>query len=145
MSQNKLYPRLAFVVSQTNYDHTYLMEKRAVEHAKFLGCKIMKISKVPGSFDMPLIIKILLERTDIDAIVTIGTIIKGESDHDQLIANQVARKIVDLSLEYNKPVSLGISGPGLSMMQSKARIEKFAVGAVEAAVKLWREIKSVEE
>ena len=145
MSKNKQFPKLAFVVSQTNYDHTYLMEKRALDHAEFLGCKIVKISKVPGAFDMPLVIKLLLEQDDVDAVVTLGTIIKGETDHDQLIANQVARKIVDLSLQYNKPVGLGISGPGLTMMQSKARIEKFAVSAVEAAVKLWREMKSLEE
>ncbi|MHA2503957.1 MAG: 6,7-dimethyl-8-ribityllumazine synthase [Candidatus Kariarchaeaceae archaeon] len=132
-------PRLALLTSQVNYDHTFLMEKRAEEHAEFLGCTVVVKSHVPGAFDMPLILKTLLEREDIDAVVTLGTIIKGETDHDKLIANQVARKITDLSLEYGKPVALGISGPGVTMMQSKARIEKFAVDAVQSAVKLWRE------
>ncbi|RMG25083.1 MAG: 6,7-dimethyl-8-ribityllumazine synthase [Methanobacteriota archaeon] len=133
-------PRLGIVTSQTNYDHTYLMEMRAKEHAEFLGCEIVEIAHVPGVYDMPLILKVMLQREDIDAVVTLGTIIKGESDHDVLIANQVARKITDLSLEYNKPVALGISGPNLTMMQSKARIESFATKSVEAAVKLWREM-----
>ncbi|MDH5401036.1 MAG: 6,7-dimethyl-8-ribityllumazine synthase [Candidatus Heimdallarchaeota archaeon] len=138
-------PKLAIVVSQTNYDHTYLMEKRAIEHANFLGCPIVEIARVPGSYDMPLIIKSLLQKENIDAIITLGTIIKGETEHDRIIAGQVARKIVDLSLEYDKPVSLGISGPGMTTLQSKARIEKFAVAAVESAVKIWREKDRINE
>lgn len=138
-------PRLGIITSQTNYDHTYLMEMRALEHAEFLGCKVVKVAHVPGVYDMPLLLKTMLARDDVDAVITLGTIIKGESDHDSLIANQVARKITDLSLEYNKPVSLGISGPGLTMMQSKARIESFATKAIEAAVKLYREQHSVAE
>jgi len=138
------FPRLGFIVSQTNYDHTYLMEQRAIEHAEFLGCEVVEIAHVPGAYDMPYLIKKLIKKEDIDALVTLGTIIKGETDHDQLIASQVARKITDLSLEYDKPIGLGISGPGMTMMQSKARIEKFATSAVEAAVKLWREGKKYE-
>lgn len=137
---NSESPRLGIITSQTNYDHTYLMEKRALEHAEFLGCKVVVQAYVPGVYDMPLIIKAILKREDVDAVVTLGTIIKGESDHDQLIASQVARKITDLSLKYEKPVALGISGPGLTMMQSKARIESFATKAVEAAVKLFRQV-----
>jgi len=139
MSETTKCPRIALLTSQTNYDHTYLMELRAEEHAQFLGCEVVEKAHVPGSYDMPLILKALLEREDIDAVVTLGTIIKGETNHDTLIANQVARKITDLGLEYNKPVGLGISGPGVTMMGSKARIEKFAVAAVESAVKMWRE------
>lgn len=137
-------PRLAIITSQTNYDHTYLMEMRAKEHAEFLGCEIVEVAHVPGVYDMPLILKVMLQRKDVDAVVTLGTIIKGESDHDVLIANQVARKITDLSLEFNKPVALGISGPNLTMMQSKARIESFATKSVEAAVKLWREMNRLK-
>ncbi len=136
-------PRLGIITSQTNYDHTYLMEKRALDHAEFLGCKVTVQAHVPGVYDMPLVLKQMLKRDDVDAVVTLGTIIKGESDHDQLIAAQVARKITDLSLEFEKPVALGISGPGLTMMQSKARIESFATKAVEAAVKLLRQISKL--
>ncbi len=135
---------LAFLVSQTNYDHTYLMEMRAKDHAEFLGCNITKIAHVPGAYDMPIVLKKLLSLDSVDAVVTLGTIIKGESNHDELIAAQVARKVTDLSLEFNKPVALGISGPGLTMMQSKARIESFATKAVEAAVKLLKELKKLE-
>lgn len=142
---NQTQPKLAFVVSQTNYDHTFLMEKRALDHAEFLGCEVVTINRAPGAFDMPLLIKNLLQKENIDAIVTLGTIIQGETKHDELIAAQVARKITDLSLEFNKPVSLGISGPGISIMQSKQRIEKFAVAAVEAAVKLYRQMHVIAQ
>jgi 6,7-dimethyl-8-ribityllumazine synthase len=94
---------------------------------------------------MPIILKTLLQREDIDAVVTLGTIVKGETDHDKLIANQVARKITDLSLEFNKPIGLGISGPGVSMMGSKARIDKFATSAVTSAVKMWKELNRIQK
>ncbi len=137
-------PRLGFVVSQTNYDLTYLMKQRALEHAHFLGAPVIKIVEVPGAFDMPLAIKALLKQEDIDAVVTLGAVVKGETDHDQVVAQHAARKIMDLALEFNKPVSLGVSGPGMTAMQAKARIESFATKAVEAAVKTYYAIQKVE-
>ena len=138
-------PRLAFVVSQTNYDITYLMMQRALEHAKFLRAPVVEIAEVPGSFDMPLAIKSLLKKDEIDAIVTLGAVIKGETDHDQIVATHASRKIMDLSLEYGKPVSLGVAGPGMTPMQAKARIESFAVKSVEAAVKMYYALKKLEK
>ncbi len=135
--------KIGILTSQTNYDHTFLMEQRAIEHAEFLGCDIILKAKVPGVYDMPLVLKKMLQRDDIDAVVTLGTIIQGDSNHDSLIANQVARKITDLSLQFDKPVSLGISGPGLTMMQSKARIEKFATSSVEAVVKVFKQLEKL--
>ena len=57
---------------------------------------------------MPLAIKKLCQRDDIDAVVTIGSVIEGETDHDQVVMQHAARKIMDLSLEFNKPITLGI-------------------------------------
>lgn len=145
MTNKNESPRIALLTSQVNYDHTYLMEMRAAEHAEFLGCEIVEKAYAPGAYDMPIILKTLLQREDIDAVVTLGTIVKGETDHDKLIANQVARKITDLSLEFNKPIGLGISGPGVSMMGSKARIDKFATSAVTSAVKMWKELNRIQK
>jgi 6,7-dimethyl-8-ribityllumazine synthase len=50
-----------------------------------------------------------------------------------------SRKIADLSLEYGKPVSLGISGPGMSRIEAHARV-KYAKRAVEAVVKMIKRI-----
>jgi len=49
---------------------------------------------------MPLVIDILLQKKDIDAVVTLGAIIKGQPKHDEVIANVVAARISKLSIKY---------------------------------------------
>ena len=126
---------LGFVVAEFNRDLTSQMELLGREHAEFLGTTVKEIILVPGVFDMPLAIKKLCQREDIDAVVTIGSVIEGETDHDQVVMQHAARKIMDLSLEFNKPVTLGISGPGMTRMAAHERVD-YAKRAVEAAVKL---------
>ena len=128
--------KLGFVVAEFNYDITYLMLQKALEHSKFLGAEVSYVIKVPGSYDIPIAVKSLLERKDVDAVVTLGAIIQGETKHDEIVAHNAARKIIDLSIEYGKPVTLGIIGPGASRMQAMERIEEYSRRAVEAAVKL---------
>ena len=132
---------LGFVVGEFNADITQLMMERAKAHAEFLECDVTHIVRVPGAFDAPLAIKGLLERADVDAVVTLGAVVEGDTDHDQVVAQHAARKMMDLALEYGKPVSLGISGPGMTRAQGQARIDEYARRSVEAAVKLVRRVK----
>ena len=67
--------------------------------------------------------------------MTIGCVIEGATQHDEIVVQHAARKIIDLSLEYNKPVTLGISGPGMSRLEAHQRID-YARRAVESAIKL---------
>ncbi len=134
---------LGIVVSEYNYDITMMMLERAKEHAEFLGANVKYVLKAPGTFDIPIMVKKLIEREDIDAVVTLGAVIEGETEHDEIVMQNAARKIEDLSVEYGKPVTLGISGPGETRLQAEARIEK-ARDAVEAAVKLVKRLKSVK-
>ena len=128
--------KIGIVVSQFNYDITSMMLERAKEHADFLGAEVAEVIHVPGVFDMPLAIKRLLNKKEIDGVVTLGAVIKGETDHDETVIAHAARKIADLALEFDKPVSLGITGPGMTRMQAQQRIER-AKAAVESVVKLY--------
>jgi 6,7-dimethyl-8-ribityllumazine synthase len=132
--------RIGAVVSEFNYDITMMMLERAKEHAQFLGAEIIHIIKVPGVFDMPLPAKVLMERKDVDGVIVLGTVIEGETEHDELVIQHAARKITDLSVEYKKPIGLGITGPGMSRLQAQDRIDN-AKSAVEAVVKLHRRLK----
>ena len=133
---------LGIVVSEYNYDITMMMLERAKEHAEFLGAEVKYVLKAPGTFDIPLLVRKLLEKKDVDAVVTLGAVIEGETEHDEIVMQNAARKIEDLSVEFGKPVTLGISGPGESRLQAEARIEK-ARDAVEAAVKLVRRLRDI--
>ena len=131
--------KIGFVVAEFNRDITYQMEILGEEHAKFLGAEVTEKIYVPGAYDMPLAIKKLLENKNIDAVVTVGCVIEGDTSHDEVVVAQVTRKMTDLSLEYGKPVALGISGPGMTRMQAMERMD-YAKRAVEAAVKLIQRV-----
>jgi len=135
--------RLGFVVGEFNADITQLMMERAKAHAEFLECDVTHTVRVPGAFDMPFAVKGLMARDDVDAVVALGAVIEGDTDHDQLVAQHAARKMMDLSLEYDKPVGLGVSGPGMSRAQGQSRIDDYARRGVEAAVKLVKRSKEM--
>jgi 6,7-dimethyl-8-ribityllumazine synthase len=142
MSEKKI--GLGIVCGEFHYDITRNMLNKAIEHAKFLGCNVTDVIKVPGSFDMPLAIKTLAKKETIDGVVCLGAVIKGDTEHDQIVAQHAARKMVDLSLEYNKPVGLGVSGPGMTRLEAVERIESFARRSVESVVKMIKRIREAE-
>jgi len=133
--------KLGFVVSDYNADITHLMSKIGQEHAVFLGAKVGKLVRVPGAFDMALAVSKLVKRKDIDGVVCLGAVIEGDTDHDQIVAQNAARKITDISVQSGKPVSLGISGPKMTRADGVKRIESYAKRSVESALKMIRRLK----
>ena len=132
--------RLGAVVAEFNYDITQMMLELSKEHAKFLDSEITKVIAVPGVFDMPLAIKKLLQEDDIDAVITLGAVIEGATSHDEIVIQHASRKIADLALEYDKPVALGISGPGMTRLEAHQRVE-YGKRAVEAAIKMCKRLQ----
>ncbi|MCL2687972.1 MAG: 6,7-dimethyl-8-ribityllumazine synthase [Methanobrevibacter sp.] len=134
--------KIGAVVAEFNYDLTHMMLELAREEAKIRDCEIVQVVPVPGVFDMPLAIKKLLEKDGIDTVITLGAVIEGSTDHDQIVAQHASRKIADLSLEFEKPVALGISGPGMTRLDAHKRVE-YGKRAVEAAVKMCDRLKEI--
>jgi 6,7-dimethyl-8-ribityllumazine synthase len=135
---------IAIVVAEFNEKVTSRMHQVAIEKAKNLKLNIKYTCKVPGIFDMPLIIDKLLEKKDVDGVVTLGAVIKGQTKHDEIIADSTARNIAKLSLKHQKPVSLGISGPGMSERQAYARIVTVSENAVNAVKKVSMELTRIK-
>lgn len=131
------------MAAEFNQEVTSKMFDVALEKAKSLKLNIKLTCKVPGIFDMPVVIDALLQKKEIDAVITLGAVIKGETKHDELIANAVAKSLTDLSVKYQKPVTLGITGPGMTERQAQARIRSVAERAVEAAVKIANQLGSI--
>lgn len=132
--------KIGIVVSEFNYDITMMMLERAKEHAEFLGAEVKDVVKVPGVFDMPLAVRKLLEKEDINGVVTLGAVIEGETEHDDIVIGHASRKIADLAVEFSKPVGLGITGPGMSRLQAEERIDR-AKQAVESVVKMHKRLR----
>ncbi len=131
------------MASEFNEKVTSKMLEVAQEKARLLKLNVKYTCKVPGIFDIPLLVDTLLEKKEIDAVVTLGAAIKGKTKHDELIANVTATRLTKLSLKHKKPVTLGITGPGMGERQAYARIRPVAERAVEAALKISQELEKI--
>jgi 6,7-dimethyl-8-ribityllumazine synthase len=102
--------KLSIVASRFN--HTLV--ERLVEGA--IDCFLrhegeeenLTLVRVPGSWEIPMAVKELLIREDIEGVVALGVLIRGATPHFEYIANEVSKGLAMLSLEHRKPVSFGI-------------------------------------
>ena len=133
--------RLGLVVAQFNKERpiTHEMADRAREAAADHDAEIVETLEVPGSYDTPLAADRLARRDDIDAVAVIGTIVTGDTDHDQVIADAAAQGLTDVSLDRDTPVAFGITGPGMSQDEAVARIN-YGATAIESAIELASEL-----
>jgi 6,7-dimethyl-8-ribityllumazine synthase len=97
---------------------------------------IVSVNWVPGSMEKPLILKKLLAKPEIDGVVVLGIIEKGETQHGLVMGQAVTKAIIDLQLQFEKPVGMGILGPGIEPRQIKPRLRPYAKAAVDAVAKM---------
>lgn len=135
--------KLGLAVSEFSWEIVGPMRDFAKRHAEFLGAEITAEVLVPGVLEIPLAAKRLAGRPDIDAVVTLGAVIEGETQHDEVVMQHAVRKLIDLELESGKPIGLGIPGPGVSRVQALERVNEYARRAVEAAVKTAKRLEKV--
>jgi 6,7-dimethyl-8-ribityllumazine synthase len=94
--------RFAIVASRWN--------EGALDGLERLGAKEgrVEVYRVPGAFEIPLLALRLAQSRKFDAIICLGTIIRGQTPHFDYIANEVARGISHAGLESGLPVVFGI-------------------------------------
>jgi 6,7-dimethyl-8-ribityllumazine synthase len=139
-AQERSGARLAIVTAEFNSHITDAMREDALRAAKELGAKVLVDVRVPGVFDIPLVLGRALLRKDVDAAVALGAVITGETRHDEVVAFECAHQLADLAVRSGKPVGLGVTGPGQTEAQAKARIDRaaFAVRSVCSQFKTLR-------
>ena len=130
---------LGLVVAEFNRPVTEQMQDAAEAAAAEAGAEIVATRLVPGVYDTPLAADRLARRDDVDAVAVVGAIITGDTDHDQVIGAAAAQKLTDVSLDRDTPVTLGVTGPGMSADEARARVDKGAE-AVTSAIELVEEL-----
>ena len=100
--------------------------------AELLGLEIAEVVWVPGSMEIPLALERQLRKDEIDAAACLGIIEKGQTKHGLAMGQAVTKAIVDLQLKHDKPIGLGIIGPGAKPEHIEPRIEPHARAAVSA-------------
>jgi 6,7-dimethyl-8-ribityllumazine synthase len=101
-----------------------------------LGLKIISEVWVPGSLEKPLALKRELQKSDIDGAVVLGIIERGETKHGLVMGQAVTAAIINLQLEFMKPVGMGILGPEILPDQIPQRVKPYAEAAVRAVAKM---------
>ncbi|MFC4248872.1 6,7-dimethyl-8-ribityllumazine synthase [Natribaculum luteum] len=132
-------PTLGLVVAQFNRPITEQMETQAREAADAAGVDVYETVHVPGAYDAPLAADRLARLEEVDAVAVVGAVITGDTDHDQVITDATAQRLSDVSLERDTPVTLGVTGPGMSAAEARERVEN-AAKAVEGAIDLVEEL-----
>ena len=101
---------IGIVVADWNPTITHAMRDAAIKFLIEKGIKKSKIriSAVPGTFELPLGAQYLAIEAKIDAIITIGCVIQGETRHFDFICDACANGITQVGLKFNKPVIFGV-------------------------------------
>ena len=102
--------KIGIVVSQWNADITNLLLTGAKETLQSAGVtsENIEVISVPGSFELPWGARQLMKADKKDAIICLGCLVKGETKHDEYIANAVANGIMQLGLASGVPVIFGV-------------------------------------
>ncbi|AFL94257.1 putative 6,7-dimethyl-8-ribityllumazine synthase for riboflavin biosynthesis [Thermococcus cleftensis] len=99
--------RIGIVVARFNDLLTEELLKGALDCFERHGVERVDVVKVPGSFEIPLAAKKLAER-GYDAVLALGAVVRGETKHFDLVANEVAKGVVKVSLDTGVPVIFGV-------------------------------------
>ena len=128
--------KICIVQSIYNKDITQKMCNEAVIELKRLGINKIKVIKVPGSFEIPIVISKYINK--FDAFISIGCIIKGETANFDLICEAITNGIMKLSIAGKKPIGNGI----ITSYNKKQAIERIRNGkeAAKAAVEVLKVI-----
>lgn len=102
--------RIGIVIARFNELITKSLLEGALEGLERFGVPQSNIiiAWVPGSFEIPLIAKQLAQSGQVDAIICLGTIIRGATAHFDYVANQTASGITQVGLQTNLPVIFGV-------------------------------------
>lgn len=128
--------RIGIVVSEWNSEITDNLLRGAVETLSDCGATLdyIRIVHVPGSYELTSGAQLLFENTNVEAVICLGSVIKGETPHFDFVCNAVAQGIKDVALAYKKPAIFGVLTDS-NIEQSRAR-SGGALGnkGVEAAI-----------
>jgi 6,7-dimethyl-8-ribityllumazine synthase len=102
--------RVAIVASRFNDFISKALLNACLMELQRAGLKDNQITTVwvPGSFEIPLTAMTLAKKKNVDAVICLGAVIRGETYHFEIVANEAARGVMDVSLASGKPVIMGI-------------------------------------
>jgi len=102
--------RIAIVLSRFNQFISERLLEGALDALNKLGAeeKDISIYKVPGSFEVPVITKKIVKTKEVDGIICLGALIRGDTPHFEYLSAEVTKGLAQISMEDGLPISFGI-------------------------------------
>ena len=139
--------RFAIILSRYNIEIGNELLKNTHETLLKNGAKLknIKLFRVPGALEIPVIANALALKNKFDAIIALGVVIKGETPHFDLVTRECYRGLMDITLCSDTPIIFGVLATN-NLKQAKERAAKsqqnkgreFAEAAIEMAMLLKR-------
>jgi len=139
--------RVAIIRSEFNSSITENLEKYCLKTLLEHGIAKNKIAlyKVPGSLEIPIIAQMIAQKKKADVIIALGAVIKGDTYHFEIVANECARGCMDVVLKYNMPIIFEVI-PAYSLAQARKRAgnnnqnkgREAALAALKILKTLWQ-------
>ena len=128
--------RIAVVCGSFHKDEIERMLEYAKDQASKESLTITDVIWVPGAMEVPLAVDRLLANEEINGVACLGIIEKGQTQHGLAMGQAVIKTVIELQLVHEKPVGLGIIGPGAEPEHIEPRLEPHARAAVSAITKM---------
>jgi 6,7-dimethyl-8-ribityllumazine synthase len=102
--------RIGIVVSEWNAEITDNLLRGCQEALMDCGITVnnLHIHHVPGSFELPMGAQLLLANKSVEAVICLGSVIRGETPHFDFVCQTCADGVKDVMLKYNRPVIFGV-------------------------------------
>jgi 6,7-dimethyl-8-ribityllumazine synthase len=128
---------IGIVQARFNEDITDQMAQVCTQALLDMGvvAKHIRHVTVPGALEVPVALKAMAESEDFDALVALGCIIRGETYHFELVANESGAGVTRVSLDYGIPIANAILTVE-NEAQAQARIEEKGRDAAKVAVEM---------
>ncbi len=109
-SREPVSGRMAIVVSTYNESITGNLLNGAVDTLRAAGVadESIVVAKVPGAWEIPLSVRQLAMQDEVVAVIALGAVIRGDTTHDQHINRSVTLALMEIQLECEKPIALGL-------------------------------------
>jgi 6,7-dimethyl-8-ribityllumazine synthase len=105
-------------------DLTSKMVGYAQEYAQDINLEIYKVIKVPGTLEFPFFVNELILKEQINGLLILGILEKGETNHGEVIAHQVTKTLLDLQIKYRIPMSIAIIGPNSTIEHAEEKSQR---------------------
>ena len=99
---------IGIVQARFNEDITNALAQACMAELKAMGVQHIDHVLVPGALEVPLALQALAERSEYDALIALGCIIRGETYHFELVANESGSGVTRVALDYHLPIANAI-------------------------------------